>query len=325
LSPTFFIHARLWKGTADSAVDLHDLLPPGFTNSTAYSIDAAGNIYGLASDSNGVSHAVEWLTQSADLANISTRAFVGTDDKVLIAGFIVNGTQNKPILIRGLGPSLAMPPINLPTVLEDPTLELHDSTCAIIGSNNNWKDAQEAEIEATNIAPTNDAESAILASLAPGAYTVILRGADATVGNGLVDFYDLDSSLDSRLPNISSRGSVQTGDGVMIVGFIVGGAEDGVVLARAIGPSLTQFGVAGALADPTLELHDASGAVIASNDDWKDSQEAAITATGIPPNNDKESAILATLAPGNYTAIVRGALNTTGVALVEAYQLPPGS
>ena len=323
LPPEFFFHARLWKGTADSAVDLHELLPGDFTNSTAYSIDAAGNIYGLAYDSGGVGHAVEWLTQAASLANISTRAFVGTGDNVLIAGFIVNGTQDKPLLIRGLGPSLGLPPFNLPGVLQDPVLELHDSTGAAINSNDNWKDSQEAEIEATGLAPSNDVESAIMASLAPGAYTVILRGVDATVGNGLVEFYDLDTSLDSRLPNISTRGTVQTGDDVMIGGFIVGGEEDGVVLVRAIGPSLVPYGVAGALADPALELHDSSGDLIASNDDWRQSQEAEIAATGIAPTNDKESAILATLAPGNYTAIVRGADDTTGIALIEAYQLPP--
>ena len=323
LLPTFFFHARLWKGTADSAVDLNDLLPTYLTNSRAYSIDAAGNIYGLAYESDGTLHAVEWLTQAANLANISTRAYVGAEDNVLIAGFIVNGTQDKPILIRGIGTSLGLPPVNLPSVLEDPTLELHDSAGTIIGSNDNWKDTQQDAIEATGLAPTEDAEAAILATLAPGAYTVILRGANGTVGDGLVDFYDLDTSLDSRLPNISSRGLVQTGDDVMIGGFIVGGAEDGTVLLRAIGPSLTQFGVSNALSDPTLELHDGTGALIASDDNWKETQQAAIAATGLAPADNKESAILATLAPGSYTAIVRGASNTTGVALVEAYQLAP--
>lgn len=321
LPPVFFSHARLWKGTADSAVDLHDFLPDNLVNSTAYSIDAAGNIYGVAYESDGTPHAVEWLTQAARLGNISTRAQVGSGDNVLIAGFIVNGTQPKPILIRGLGPSLALPPSNLPSVLEDPTLELHDSTGTTIGGNDNWKETQQDAIEATGIAPTDDAEAAILAQLAPGAYTVILRGVNETVGNGLVEFYDLDSSLDSRLPNISSRGLVQTGDDVMIGGFIVGGAADGAVLIRAIGPSLTQFNVTDALSDPTLELHDGTGAVIASNDNWKESQQAAIEATGIPPTEDKESAIVATLEPGNYTAIVRGANNATGVALIEAYKL----
>jgi hypothetical protein len=325
LPPDLFIHARLWRGTADSAVDLHDLLPTGFDNSAAYSIDAAGNIYGLAYEPDGTAHAIEWLTQAANLANISTRAFVGTEDNVLIAGFIVNGTQDKPVVIRGIGPSLAGPPSNVPSVLEDPSLELHDSTGAIIATNDDWKDTQQAEIEATGLAPTDDAESAILMSLPPGAYTVILSGTDATVGNGLVDFYDLDTSLDSRLANISSRGLVQTGNDIMIGGFIVGGAEDGNVLVRAIGPSLTPLGVSGALSDPTLELHDASGMTVASNDDWKDDQQSEIEATGIPPINDKESAILTVLSPGDYTAVVRGANNATGVALVEAYQRPPDS
>jgi hypothetical protein len=323
LPPEFFIHARLWKGTADSAVDLHALLPAGFTNSTAYSIDAAGNIYGIAVDENGAKHAVEWLTQAASLANISTRAYVGTGDNVLIAGFIINGTQNKPLLIRGLGPSLGLPPNNVPNVLEDPTLELYDSAGTVIGSNDNWKDTQQAEIEATGIPPTEDAESAILDSLPPGAYTVILRGIDLTEGNGLVEFYDLDTGVDSRLANISSRGLVQTGDNVMIGGFIVGGGEDGSALVRAIGPSLAQFGVADALADPFLELYNSSGDLIAMNDNWRETQEEEISATGIPPSDDKESAILATLGPGNYTAIVRGAAGGTGVALIEAYQLPP--
>ncbi len=320
--PSFSNHARLWKGTAESSVDLDNLLPSYLSYSTAFSIDAAGNIFGLAYDtSDGTPHAVEWLTQAANLANISSRAYVETGDNVLIAGFIVNGTQDKPILIRGLGPSLALPPINLPSVLEDPTLELHDSTGAIIGSNDNWKNTQQDMIEATGIAPTEDAEAAILASLPPGAYTAILRGVKRTVGNALVEFYDLDTSLDSRLPNISSRGLVRTGDDVIICGFIVGGAKDGNVLIRAIGPSLT--GVSDALSDPTLELHDATGALIASNNDWKETQQAAIEATGIPPTEDKESAILTTLAPGSYTAIVRGMNNTVGIALVEAYQLAP--
>ena len=323
LPPAFFIHARLWKGTAQSAVDLNDLLPTYLTNSTAYSVDAAGNIFGTAYEADGTLHAVEWLTQAANLANISTRAFVGTGEHVLIAGFIVNGTQDKPILIRGLGPSLGLPPSNLPTVLENPLLELHDSTGAIIGANDDWQDTQKAAIEETGAAPTEDAESALLSTLAPGAYTVVLRGVDDTVGNGLVEFYDLDSNLDSRLPNISSRGFVQTGNDVLIGGFIVGGDEDGVVLIRAIGPSLSPLGLTDALADPELELHDASGDIIASNNDWKDSQQAAIAATGIPPTDDKEAAILSTLAPGNYTAVVRGANSTTGVALVEAYQLRP--
>ena len=170
----------------------------------------------------------------------------------------------------------------------------------------------------TTIAPTNDKEAAILTALDPGAYTAIVRGVGGTTGVGPVEAYDLDSTVDSKLANISTRGLVQTGDNVMIGGFIVTGATPTNTLIRALGPSLP---VMGALADPTLELHDGNGAVIATNDNWKDTQQAAIEATTIPPTNDAESAIVQTLAPGAYTAIVRGKNNTTGVALVEAYQL----
>lgn len=313
-------HAMLWKGTAESALDLHDFLPAGFTDSAAHSIDAAGNIYGIASnDSDGTVHAVEWLTQAARLANISTRAEVGTEDDVLIAGFIVSGTQAKPILIRGLGPSLTE--FDLPSVLADPILELHDSTGAIVRTNDDWKDTQQEAIAATGLAPTEDAEAAMLAALAPGAYTVILQGADQGVGHGLVDFYDLDSGVDSRLLNISTRGKVLTGDSVLIGGFVVGGAEDGQVLIRALGPTLTSLGLNDALSDPVLDLHNEAGDILLSNDNWADSQQAEIEATGLQPVNPSESAILTTLAPGNYTAIVRGSGDVTGTALIEVYKV----
>jgi hypothetical protein len=203
-------------------------------------------------------------------------------------------------------------------VLADPTLELHDSTGAIIQANDNWKDTQRAEIEATGIPPSNDVEAAMIARLNPGTYTAILKGAAGGVGNGLVEFYDLDTSLDSRLANISTRGLVQTDDDVMIGGIIVGGMEAGNVLIRAVGPSLR---VSDPLDDPTVELHNESGEVIGSNDNWGDSQKDEIEATGIPPIDPKESVLLTTLSPGNYTAIVRGAHNSVGVALVEAYKL----
>ena len=177
---------------------------------------------------------------------------------------------------------------------------------------------QQAEIQATGIPPSNDVEAAMIARLNPGAYTAILKGAAGGVGNGLVEFYDLDRSLDSRLANISTRGLVQTDDDVMIGGIIVGGMEAGKVLIRAIGPSLR---VSDPLDDPTVELHNESGEVIGSNDNWEDSQKDEIEATGIPPIDPKESGLVTTLSPGNYTAIVRGAHNSVGVALVEAYKL----
>jgi hypothetical protein len=165
-------------------------------------------------------------------------------------------------------------------------------------------------------------ESAILRTLNPGNYTAVLRGNGGTSGIGVVEAYDLDQSVDSKLANISTRGFVDTGDNAMIGGTIITGSSPTNVLVRAIGPSLSNAGVANALQDPTLELHDGNGAVIAFNDNWVDSPDAAaISATTIPPTDPRESAILKNLTPGNYTAIVRGAGNTTGVAVVEAYQL----
>ena len=258
-----------------------------------------------------------WLAPTptpSTLGNISTRLRVETGDNVLIGGLIITGTQPKKVIVRAIGPSLP-----LVGVLADPTLELHDGAGTLITSNDNWMDApNKQEIIDSALAPTNDFESAILMSLDPGLYTAIVRGVNDTTGIGLVEAYDLDLSADSILANISTRGLVQTGDNVMIGGIIILGTDAQQVLLRAIGPSLP---VAGALADPTLELHDKDGVTIASNDNWRSDQEAEIIATTIPPTDDAESAILATLTPDAYTAIVRGKNDTTGVALVEAYQL----
>jgi len=249
--------------------------------------------------------------------NISTRASVGTGDNVLIAGFIITGGTllAGPVIVRAIGPSLP-----LSGVLSDPVLEIHDSSGAMIAGNDNWRDTQEAEIVATGIPPADDSESAIVMSpLGLGSYTAIVTGKNGRTGIALVEVYYLsEAPAFSRLANVSTRGFAQTGDDVMIGGLIVIGTQPANAIVRAIGPSLP---LAGPLADPTLEFHDGNGAIIASNDNWRDTQEAEIIATGLPPANDAESAIVATLAPGNYTAIVRGKNNTTGVALVEAYQL----
>jgi uncharacterized delta-60 repeat protein len=255
-----------------------------------------------------------FISSASTLGNISTRLRVETGDNVLIGGFIITGSQAKKVMVRAIGPSLP-----LADVLADPTLELHDGAGTLITSNDNWMNApNKQEIIDSTIAPTNDLESAILMSLDPGLYTAIVRGVNDTTGIGLVEAYDLDLAADSILANISTRGLVQTGDDVMIGGIIILGVDPQEVLLRAIGPSLP---VGGTLADPTLELHDKDGVTIASNDDWRSDQEADIIATTIPPTNDAESAILATLTPDAYTAIVRGKNDTTGVALVEAYQL----
>ena len=246
--------------------------------------------------------------------NISTRLSVGTGDNVLIGGFIINGNQAKKIIIRGIGPSLP-----LSGTLANPFLELHDSFGATIASNDDWINSpdKQAIIDST-LQPANDKEPAILMTLTPGAYTAVLSGVSNTSGIALVEVYDIDATVDSKLANISTRGFVQTGDNVMIGGLIILSDNPNKVILRAIGPSLP---VTGPLADPMLELHNGDGDLIFSNDNWRSDQEADIMATGLQPTMDKESAIVATLDPGLYTAIVRGVNNTTGVALVEVYDL----
>jgi hypothetical protein len=250
------------------------------------------------------------------LANISTRLRVETGDNVLIGGFIVTGTQPKRVMVRAIGPSLP-----LADKLANPTLELRDGTGALIRSNDDWRvGGQEAEIIGTTIPPSNDLESAIVANLPANnaSYTAIVRGVNNGTGIGVVEAYDLDRSVDSKLANISTRGLVSSGDNVLIAGTIVLGQTSQKVIVRAIGPSLN---VTGKLADPILELRDANGGLVKSNDNWRSDQEVELIASAIPPANDLEAAIVTTLSgnAANYTAIVRGAGGATGIAVVEVY------
>lgn len=263
------------------------------------------------------------------LLNLSTRMRVATGEKVLIAGFIITGTDPKKVIIRGIGPSLGGA-----TSLSDPVLELHQGNVTL-AVNDNWKTAQngtsqQAEVEATTIPPKNELESAIVTTLSPGSYTAVLSGKDSGEGIGVVEVYDLAQGANSQLANLSSRGFVDINNDVMIGGLIVGGPNtDGraTVLVRAVGPSLKDSAIQDALADPLLELHDSNGALLSTNDNWKvndqtqQSQESAIRSTTAAPANDLEAAIVATLPPGVYTAVVRGQNNTRGVAVVEAYNL----
>ena len=272
-----------------------------------------------------------------NIGNISTRSFVQIGEHVMIGGFIVQGSGAKRVIIRAIGPELTQ--FGIPDALANPRLELHNRTGALIASNDDWQTTilggvitsnQGSAIQNSGYAPTAANESAIIANLQPGNYTAIVRGVNNTTGVALVEVYDLNPGTSASLGNISTRSFVQTGEHVMIGGFIVQGSGAKRVIIRAIGPELAQFGIPDALANPRLELHNRTGALIASNDNWQSTilggiitsnQVIDIQNSGHAPTEASESAIIADLQPGNYTAIVSGVNNTLGVALVEVYDL----
>ena len=262
------------------------------------------------------------IATPAQLLNISTRLRVQTGDNVGIGGFIITGTDAKQVALRGIGPSLSSNGAPLEGRLEDPVLELYDGNGTFITANDNWKDSQQSEIEASGLAPSDDREAMIIRTLLPGAYTAMIRGRDDSTGIGLVEAYDQQQGALSELGNISTRGFVETGDNVLIGGFIAG-AHSGAtnIILRAIGPSLEDRGVPNALADPTIDLFDGNGNPLATNDNWRDHQAKEIESTGLQPSRDSEAALFQSLGPGLYTAIVRGKNDTTGVGLVEVYNL----
>ena len=262
-------------------------------------------------------------TPNSHLANISTRMRVEVGDNVLIAGFIIQGSGDKRLIIRGIGPSLATFGVTDP--LQDPTLELYpQGSSSPIATSDDWpNNSNAAEIVTSGLAPTNPKEAALLLPLATGTYTAILRGKGVSTGIGLVEVYDLDANGAAQVVNISTRGFVLTGDNVMIGGLIITGNDPSQLVVRGIGPSLGDFGVPSPLADPFLELHDGNGALILANNNWRDSQETALQQTGLAPTNNLESAILISVSPGNYTALLKGADGGTGNGLVEVYKLTP--
>jgi hypothetical protein len=275
----------------------------------------------------------------SSLGNISTRAFVQTGDNVMIGGFIVQGSEPKRVIIRAIGPELTH--YGVPNALANPTLELHDSAGVLIATNDSWLHTiiggiitsdQVRDIRSSGHAPRDARESAIIAELSPGNYTAIVSGVNNVTGVALVEVYDLSTNTASILGNISTRSFVQTGDNIMIGGFIVQGTGAKRVIIRAIGPELgaPPYSIPNALDNPTLELHNGRGVLIASNDNWRHTiiggiitsdQTQAIRTSSYAPGDGRESAIIAELPAGNYTAIVRGVNDTTGVALVEVYDL----
>jgi hypothetical protein len=288
-------------------------------------IDVTTNATANDATANAATYAVVG-PQSARLQNISTRAQVGTADQVLIGGFIITGTDAKRVVVRGRGPSLSGSGISDP--LHDPVIELYNNTSgnAPIATNDNWQTTQKTEIEATGLAPSSPLESAIVQTLAPGGYTVIVRDKDTSAARlGIVEVFDVGPASNAQLGNLSSRGFVGTDDNVLIGGVIVGPASTGNanLLVRSLGPSLSGFGVAGTLPDPKLKVVNQQGAEIAANDNWRANQtDIQNQAPILAPSRDEEAALIISVAPGLYTVIVEGK-NATGVATVEVYALTP--
>ena len=252
----------------------------------------------------------------AKFSLLTSREMVGTGDAIMLNGFIITGPDPRRVIVRGLGPSLG-----LPTPLADPVIELRSSDGTVIAINDNWMDAPNRQaIIDTGLAPTNNLESAILATLNPGSYTVVLLGANNVIGNGVSDLHDLSPSASSGVTAAGTRANVLTGDNALTTGVVVQQAGD--VLLRVLGGSLANAGIPNVLADPTVELRDGNGVLLAANDNWRDNQQAEIIATGLAPTDDLESAIVASLAPGAYTAVVRGKNNTTGIGYGQFYSLP---
>jgi hypothetical protein len=249
---------------------------------------------------------------------------VDAGDNAGIGGFIITGTAPKHVVIRAIGPSLTRFGFTASEVLADPTVEVHGPESFGTITNNNWKDTQEVQLRADGLAPTNDLEAAIDATLPPGNYTAIVRGNAGTNPGGvaLVEVYDLNTAVASKLANLSTRAFVQRGSNVVIAGFILGNNDgNDRVVVRGLGPSLSSFGITNPLQDPTLELRSQNGTLIRTNNDWTDdpAQATEITSAGLAPSNTKESAIAVTLPPGLYTAILAGTNEGIGIGLVEVY------
>jgi spore coat protein A len=259
---------------------------------------------------------------TAPTMNISTRGDVLGGDNIMIAGFIITGTESKRVVLRAIGPSLSASGVL--GVLNDPVLRLFNSANVEIGNNDNWQsDSGASEIQTAGLGPRVSSESATVQTLAPGSYTAWVSSKDTSTGIALVEAYDITQGANSTLANISTRGLIGVNNHVLIGGFIIGGSGNAKVVVRAIGPSLANFGLPGVLSDPTLTVYDRDGSAVVTNDNWQDDANAAtVQVYNLNPSAIKESAIYLQLAPSNYTAIVSGVAGGTGAGLVEIYNIP---
>lgn len=315
-----FLEATVASSTDTASLYIIDDSPlagSGFAISNAVN----GSVWRLASFSMGLDDFEVKFEDGppGQLVNLSTRAAVGTGDSVAIAGFIVTGNVPKRVLLRGVTPNRET---GSPDLLDDPVLELHAADGTIIDANDDWKASQLREIVMTRAAPSDDRDAALVATLPPGVYTTVLHGKNGGTGIALVELYDLDRAADSRLANISTRGAVEGGDNVLIAGVIARGDTTRKVVIRALGPSLAAAGVEGVLPYPKLQLYDRNGTLVTENSSWLAGDAAELTDLGLAPTEDEEPALIAELLPTTYTAVVRGRKSTTGVALVEVYEVP---
>ncbi len=270
-------------------------------------------------DVDGIQTLYDVPVTNARFANLSTRGFTGTGDSVLIGGLVVEGSVSKRFYVRVLGPSLTG--FGVVGALSDPTIELFGQGGNLLARNDNWKDTQEAEIRQTGFPPFDDRDCGLIATLPAGAFTGIVSGKNGATGVSIIEVYDFAPDNTVHLTNISTRGFVGAGDNVLIGGIVINGPEEQRIMVRVLGPSLAGYGVGGALSDPMVEVHDQAGNLVASNDDWKDTQEAEIRQGGILPLDDLDCGLVITLASGNYTVIVRGYHGATGVGIFEAFRL----
>jgi hypothetical protein len=263
---------------------------------------------------------VNGQTPTSEIIQLSTRMRVDVGDRVAIGGFIITGTVPKQVILRGIGPTLANSGIT--DALADPVLELHGPGSFSTITNDNWRDTQQQQIQAAGLSPSNNLEPAIWATLSPGAYTTVLRGTNNTTGTALVEIYDLTPAAGSKLGNLSTRAFIGADQNIAIAGLMVSSGDPDQIVVRGLGPSLAST-VSNTLANPALELRNNNGSLLVSNNDWQDIpvQAQQISAAGLGLSNNLESAVLAILPPGRYTALLFGSDNGTGNGIVEVYDL----
>ena len=318
-----FGSGRVWAAAPNGSGAFVSAQVASLGNPSAFGEDPSGELYAIAYFEGTVYRLTPPATVLPRLANISTRARAATGDDVVIGGFVLAGTSSKRIAVVATGPSLAASGVANP--LADPQLTLvRSSDQAVIGANDNWQSGPTAsQLQLSGFAPSHPLEAGMLVELAPGAYTAIVRGAGAATGLAVVAVYEVDHP-ERRLLNISTRAEVRSGEEVVIGGFVIQGTAARTVAIVGTGPSLSAFGVANPLPDPRLMLvRSADQAILAANDDWQAAANAAqVQASGFAPSHPRESAILMTLPPGAYTAILSGA-GAIGTGVVAIYDVGP--